>query len=345
MKKALIIGAYGGEHVGDAAILGGVLFRLKRDFNLDDFNVLSFREDRTIFWSSNLTHLNDVNVEVYDLDDFISKRNFNYDYVIYAGGPIMELPLLLSKFIYLVNEVLKRNGKFIIEGCGYGPFKSKLGKYLASKLVSKASFVSARTSVAFDNFSRSNKNVVKSFDPAFDYLDLYGRMFPVKKRNGTKIIGVNLRPTWKKYILEDQNIEVSSIDDILVNYFILYIKNNPNNIYHLVSLNSDQFGFSDLNLLSRIKHEFLYDDHVVLIEKELSIAQLCETLDLCDTFISMRFHGCIFGLARGCKVVGLDYTLGGKGKVNELLEEFGNDDSKVINISSLLREPNNFNLF
>ena len=34
MSRVLVIGAYGGEHIGDAAILGGVLLRIHRRYGV-----------------------------------------------------------------------------------------------------------------------------------------------------------------------------------------------------------------------------------------------------------------------------------------------------------------------
>ena len=47
IKRALLIGMYGGEHVGDAAILGGVLFRLHNEFGTTHAELLSHRPDHT----------------------------------------------------------------------------------------------------------------------------------------------------------------------------------------------------------------------------------------------------------------------------------------------------------
>ena len=42
-NKVLIVGAYGGEHVGDSAILGGVISELNKKYGHAEYDVLSTR--------------------------------------------------------------------------------------------------------------------------------------------------------------------------------------------------------------------------------------------------------------------------------------------------------------
>lgn len=55
INSAIVIGAYGGEHVGDAAILGGVLLRLKEKYGVTSAIIASSRPDRTQRWVSELS--------------------------------------------------------------------------------------------------------------------------------------------------------------------------------------------------------------------------------------------------------------------------------------------------
>jgi MoaA/NifB/PqqE/SkfB family radical SAM enzyme len=201
-KKVLIVGAYGGEHVGDSAILGGVISRLNRIYGNVEYDVFSTRVSRTRFWTKTLSYHDQINVV--SLKDCLQ---FTYQAVVYAGGPIMEDPIRLLKLLNLINRKRSHGSDFIIEGCGWGPFKTNFGKALAYKLVEKASSITLRDE--FPDFYL--QHAVKQ-DPAFDYLNgvdkaqdglFHERLSEILEElshNGSKVVAINLRPMWSKFV-------------------------------------------------------------------------------------------------------------------------------------------------
>ena len=65
----LIIGAYGGEHIGDTAILGGVLLRIHRRYGTTRAILMSQRPDHTRHLVPMLDTPVDVTVEAYETFD------------------------------------------------------------------------------------------------------------------------------------------------------------------------------------------------------------------------------------------------------------------------------------
>ena len=100
MNKILIIGMYGGEHVGDAAILGGVILRLQKKYNITAFDILSIRKDRTECWVENL----DIPVKINVISHKEDIESTNYDKLVLAGGPIMNIPTILINHIKIINK-------------------------------------------------------------------------------------------------------------------------------------------------------------------------------------------------------------------------------------------------
>ena len=337
MSNCLIIGAYGGEHVGDAAILGGVIHKIQQLYQINSLDILSIRVHRTERWVDGLELKDKMRVRVLDLYDSGSLSG-EYDYLVYAGGPIMDLPFQYSYFLKIINRIKKNGGKFIIEGVGYGPFKKKISKFLAKKLLQKADQITARTKEAMESITKINDNVELTRDPAFDYLEFLNKE-NIPKTDVTKV-GINLRPLWDKYNFS--SISKDEIEEKVILSIINTIEaasDKDNVVFYLVPLNSDQFGFSDLNILSRIKQQYLYNNKVILCENEFDPTSLYKLISTFDVFISMRFHGCIFGLANGyTHVVGLDYTIGKKGKVSEILSDRIN--SNCIGVEDLLSDEN-----
>ncbi|MEK7269955.1 MAG: radical SAM protein, partial [Planctomycetota bacterium] len=97
-RSALLLGNYGGEHVGDAAILGGVLLRLRNERDLQRAWVASFRPDRTRRWLSSIEPAVPVEVIPYHWDA-LRESIGTAEALVMAGGPLMELPDLLLRHL------------------------------------------------------------------------------------------------------------------------------------------------------------------------------------------------------------------------------------------------------
>lgn len=326
-----IIGMYGGGHVGDAAILGGVICRLiKQHPTATHFYVYSFRKDRTECWVSNLERLSNViSIEVVGDEADFENRLKNSQLLVWAGGPIMEIPVILTKHYRLIRKVLHFGGRFEIEGVGYGPLNGRYGKTIANRIFKSASRISVR--------SKQDAAVIQligcetygdKHDPAFDYLKLLeGQKLiiePHRKKIIDDIVGdnpymaLNLRPLWSRYGNDDSfNYEIF-IGEVVRVIDALADKGLKTIFF---PMNADQFGFSDLMVGYEIEKKISTSSHFIVWETEPTIEEVVYMLRKAKMSLCMRYHAVIFSQSQHIPTFGIDYSLDGKGKVSTLLKE------------------------
>ncbi len=349
-NKILIIGMYGGEHVGDAAILGGVILRLMKKFNSSEFEVVSIRPNRTKYWISNL-NIPDITIKTISINDLNIK---DYQALVLAGGPLMGIPTILSNHISILKQSIQQKIPFFIEGVGIGPINDSISKKLIYKIIKSANHISLRTKSDLEKITHLSNLTSESHDPAFDYLeylntkegkipDSLNTILDTKK----KIWVINLRPLWNRYSKDNDAIQenVLSVIAEIIN------ENSDNARFVFMPMNSDQFGFSDLEMAYKLNIKV----KVVAPKADFIVWETEPTIDACIALlkrasltISMRFHGCIFSLASACNTIGLDYSTRSKGKIAHLFEQQGKAEN-VLNIKSLSKEEitnsiNSFNL-
>ena len=137
-------GAYGGEHVGDAAILGGVLLRMHRDHGTERAVVVSSRPHRTARWVDCLQL--PIPVEVISNSRAARARAVACaDAVVHAGGPVMDLPELLIEHLETSEMARKAGISFAFEGIGVGPFRLRPSEATARFLLNAADHVTVRS--------------------------------------------------------------------------------------------------------------------------------------------------------------------------------------------------------
>lgn len=335
---AYVIGAYGGEHVGDAAILGGVCLRLLRDHGVSRVYVESFRPKRTLKWLSSLVLPLDVVVVEKGSSD--SQRAYaTAGMVVYGGGPLMELPFQLAKH-YRTLASARKNGKLVIvEGVGIGPLKTKLSRALVRRILSLSDHCRVRTETALCESIKMGVEAQQDQDPAFDYLNTripdFSRSDLVlnwidENTTGDLFVGINIRPLWSKYNLKYSGKSTSKVYSEFISDFsdsLIEFSNSRNGrvSFLFFPMNPDQYGFSDLDAAYDLE-EALGEQGVKLsiLEYEPGVDELLTLLERMHCVISMRFHGCIFALSiPGKNVIGIDYQIGGAGKVTEVMGDRG----------------------
>lgn len=343
-----IIGAYGGEHVGDSAILGGVILRQLARRAYDQIVVYSKRKDRTEFWIKGLDFKQSIDIHTKDYEVLNDISVGERDVLVWAGGPIMEMPQDLFEHNMTIEAFKKAGIPFEITGCGWGPFKTGYSSRLAHKVLHAASDVEMRDKYELPKEYRLNR------DPAFDYLyseyegkeewswsmqktkEFFDKIQGESKKD---LILLNLRPIWSKYNKSAKSSD--ELDDFVVQKTIEVIENMPENqIMVSVPFNTDHYGFSDMNPALAIKQickERGLESRYKVFDRELNAREMKQTLGYFKAGICMRFHACIFMRSMGIPVYGIDYTAGEKGKVAGLFKSF--DDPNVMNILNLEAQP------
>lgn len=349
MRTATIIGAYGGEHVGDAAILGGVILRLRRKFKTQKIIILSFRPDRTRKWVQSLK-IDNIEFSVIKL----SRGNLREalgrsDGLVYAGGPIMDIPVNLSFYLYASLVAARKNIPFVVEGVGLGPYKRVVSKYLTSLTLSLAQQITLRSRSNLERlpFNHQINIVGVDRDPAFDYLD-YCRSILVQVGYTArerielsllddyisvreKVLFINLRPIWSAYATKDNEGNVERIVDDLTRH-ITTVLNSLDRSWAIVFIpfNPDTYGFSDFSSFYQVIKGVSPDRDYYVVEYEPGVPMMLDMLGRCTHLLAMRFHACIFGLSSGRNVYGIDYQVGGLGKVAGLFDSIGNKNVKNV---------------
>ncbi|WP_157976707.1 polysaccharide pyruvyl transferase family protein [Parahaliea mediterranea] len=339
--SALLIGAYGGEHVGDAAILAGVIARLESQHGVRKITVASFRPDRTRAWVEKLDL--PVPVEVAPANHHAIRRLLNeHSHVVYAGGPLMELPAHLARHLFTFALAARGGVTRVIEGVGVGPLNTAFSKWCVSKLfaLSDASTIRQERSAAAKLVTLP-ANVRIGRDPAFDYLEsrstaaladcpLAGDVAQLIL-GARHCIGINLRPLWVKYSTtggeETARIEEQFIAE-LCSAMEEISRRNEGVRFIFFPMNPDQFGFSDFNPATAIERHLSrsgaepVDYRVWSAEPDPD--SILFLLSAMDAVIAMRFHACIFAMSLNkANLLGIDYQIGRKGKVSLLLESEG----------------------
>jgi len=330
-NRVLVIGMYGGEHVGDAAILGGVILRAMQKYNCNYFDVLSFRPNRTRYWVSNI-NIPDVYIEVVSRDAINFKK---YDAVILGGGPLMGIPSILSNHIEILKGTKRNNIPFFIEGVGIGPINDSVSKKLIKKIINSANQITVRTTADNKIAKGMSPISIVSYDPAFDYICYIKNRLNSPQESLKTIIEtnktiwvINLRPLWSRYSDTNNDLQEEILDVVAE----LIANNKEGKRFVFMPMNSDQFGFSDLEmaymLLLKVR-KLSPDADFVVWETEPTIDSCILLLQRASLTISMRFHGCVFSLEAGCKTIGLDYSTRSKGKITSLFEQKGIADYSI----------------
>lgn len=329
-----IIGMYGGEHVGDAAILGGVICRvLERYQTIKTIYVYSFRKDRTVCWGNNLTEISsDVEIKVLDDRNKYCKFLKECQLIVWAGGPLMELPVVLSRNFVMIQKALSYGCKFEMEGIGYGPINTRFGNIMTANILNKATRITVRSKEDLYKLESKNVkiNIQKINDPAFDYLKKIPQALRLDKDvqqevdklllidKEQKIMALNLRPLWSRYGNQSTFDYNLFIEEIVKTIKIL---SDHNIVTVFFPMNADQYGFSDLDVAYAIKEKIAVGSMFRIWETEASINSLIYLLRHVDFTLCMRFHAAIFSLSQNLTTYAIDYSLNGKGKVSTLFKE------------------------
>ncbi len=331
--RAVLIGCYGGEHVGDAAILGGVLQRLHRDFGVEHAVVASGRPHRTRRWAASLRTNTEIEVIPYEMAK-LRRALLDCDYLVFAGGPLMDLPGILISHLGTALEARRLSIPILVEGTGIGPFRFYLSRLIVRRLLEMASHVRLRTQMAVGQAEKWGLSASFLPDPAFDYLESRrdslerGEVPPSLSRllNTDKtVVGINLRPLWRKYASGHCTSKtIRRIEEQFLNRFAAGLEAGKSDVrYIFFPMNPDQYGFSDLNMAFRLADKLSDKVDFQIWEYEPNVDEVCYLLRHVAACVAMRFHACIFALHCQAPTIGIDYGIGQKTKVSELFDDHG----------------------
>jgi polysaccharide pyruvyl transferase WcaK-like protein len=343
----LVIGAYGGEHIGDAAILGGVLLRLHRRHQTEEATLVSQRPGHSARLVSMLEVPVRVSVEDYQ-QSTIPGLLAEVDAVVFGGGPLMDLPKQLVRHLYTV-ALARRHGKpFIVEGIGAGPFLRRASAWIGRRLVRMAARITVRTAVdARAPLLRGLRPVV-GLDPAFDYLETRAPALTrlpameqtaldeqLRDTQGRIVVAINVRPLRPDYTTGASATNLAGYTRFVEARFEerlaaamrqFHQTVRPAPCFVFFPMNAIQFGRSDLRSAYRLKRLLRGDVDLRVWEGDPGIDGVVALLRRVDAAITMRFHATIFAASQQRPVIGVDYRPGVRDKVAALMSDLGRGD-------------------
>ena len=347
-ESVLIIGAYGGEHIGDAAILGGVLLRLNRSYGTTEATVMSQRPGHTRHLLSMLDTPFKIDVQAYEHAN-IRERLRCVDAVVFAGGPLTDLPKQLVRHLYAVALGRQSGKPFIAEGVGPGPFGRRLSAWTARRVIRMADRISIRTSEGSRSQLMKGLSPTVSGDPAFDYLATRGASLTrlperdeqaidrlLENTAGRVVVGLNLRPIRHLFTVGaspstraefTREVEARFYERLAEGVRLFHQASSVPPCFIFVPMNAIQFGMSDLRSAYRLQRLLRGDVDLRVWEGDASldgVVAICRRLDVA---ICMRFHAAIFALSQHRRVIGIDYRVGAPDKVRALLDDVGQSEN------------------
>lgn len=338
LKRVLIIGAYGGDHVGDAAILGGVLLALNRQYGVETATLLSHRAQHTRRLADGIQ--TPVALDVLHYDSPTGVRSVSKaDAVVIAGGPMMDLPRVLVKHLAVAAEARRLKKPLIVERIGLGPFIRNTSRKASRLLLRQAAQISTRTSRSAKNEILAGLEVQVGRDPAFDYLETRKTLTLLTEEEkssvdellagteGRTLIGLNVRPIRHRWssrgtayakTAEDQFIESAAE---AMKRFSAAAASPVTFVFY--PMNPIQYGMSDLTSAYRLLELVGTAADYRIWEADPDVDGVLYLLRRLDSSLAVRFHACIFAISQGLPTIGADYYPGGGGKVCELFADLG----------------------
>ena len=345
LKSAVIIGAYGGDHIGDAAILGGTLLRLNHRYGLTRATVMSGRPEHTRRLVNGISTPVRIDVAPYRARD-VKRALAGANALVLGGGPLYGSPRVLARHLAAVAYARKRGLPFIVERIGLSRFGDPLTRWAGRHILRSAARVSVRTSGSARHPLLERLNVEVGRDPAFDYLaDRHelDRLPPTDSAaiktlladtEGSLKIGINLRATHDQWHdLSDLTQDMVDPDFMqkLAQGLIAFARRSELPVtYVYFPMNAIQLGMSDLSAAYELRRAVRGAVDLRVWETDPSLDGVIHLLRRLDAAVAMRFHAAVFGLTQNVPLIGIDYFPDG-GKVSELLGDQGRpEDASTV---------------
>ena len=338
LRSVVVIGAYGGDHIGDAAILGGVLLGLGARHGVTQATVLSHRAEHTRRLVAMLALPMRVAVEDYR-PGAVPRLLDTADALVLAGGPVVDLPRVLAKHLASAHAARVRGKPFLIERVGPGEFHHALSARVARRTFELARSVTVRSASAATHPLLHGLAVGVGRDPAFDYLATrvaLDRMAPgeregidalVAKTAGTRRIGINLRPVsddWHPRGCEHARaLRGRFLDRFCAGLAALAVQSPLPVTYVFFPMNAIQFGMSDLTAAYELHRRLGDRVRLVVFEADPTIDGVLRLLRSLDAAVVMRLHAAIFCLSQRVPVVGVDFFPDRNSKLTQLFVDEG----------------------
>ena len=348
LNSVVIIGAYGGDHIGDAAILGGTLIGLHKRYGITRATVMSGRPVHTRKLAKGLSTPVEIDVALYTAGA-VNRALTGADALVLGGGPLYGSPRILARHLAATASARRRGLPFIVERIGVASahFTDTATRWAGRRILEAASRISVRTS------DSASHPMVRSFaaevgrDPAFDYLEQHkvlDRLPEVEAAavdallegtDGSLKIGINLRPTFDRWSdlsdLSEDTVDPAYMTKLAEALPAFARASKRPVTFIFFPMNAIQLGMSDLSAAYELQRAVKGTIDLRVWEADASLDGVVHLLRRLDAAIAMRFHASIFAVTQNLPLIGLDYFAGNGGKVSELLSDLGRpEDASTV---------------
>ena len=346
LNSVVIIGAYGGDHIGDAAILGGTLLGLHTRYGVTRATVMSGRPAHTRKLAEGLSTPVEIDVAPYRASE-VRRALAEADGLVLGGGPLYGSPRILSRHLAAVSSARRRSLPFVVERIGMAFFGNAPTRWAGRRIVESAARISLRTSASARHPLMEGLTAEVGPDPAFDYLKAHEELdrLPSADAEATRgllagaenslKIGINLRPTLDRW-RDLSDLSRDTVDRIfmtkLAEGLIGFARaSNRPVTYVFFPMNAIQLGMSDLSAAYELRRAVRGAVDLRVWEADASLDGVVHLLRRLDAVIAMRFHASIFAVTQDLPLIGIDYFAGAGGKVSEMLADLGcSEDGSTV---------------
>ena len=348
LNSVVIIGAYGGDHIGDAAILGGTLIGLHKRYGITRATVMSGRPDHTRKLTDGLSTPVKIDVAAYTAGA-VNRALIGADALVLGGGPLYGSPRILARHLAATASARRRGLPFIVERIGVASahFTNAATRWAGRRILESASRISVRTSDSASHPMMRSFAAEVGRDPAFDYLEQHNVLdrLPeaeaaavdalLEDTNGSLKIGINLRPTSDRWS-DLSDLSQDSVDPAymakLAEALSAFARGSKRPVtFIFFPMNAIQLGMSDLSAAYELQRAVKGAIDLRVWEADASLDGVVHLLRRLDAAIAMRFHASIFAVTQNLPLIGLDYFAGNGGKVSELLSDLGRpEDASTV---------------
>ena len=338
LDSVVIIGAYGGDHIGDAAILGGTLLGLHRRYGVTRATVMSGRPAHTQRLAEGLS--TPVQISVAPYTAAMARRALaGADGLVLGGGPLYGSPRILARHLAATTAARRRGIPFIVERIGMAYFGNSATRWAGRQILESASRISVRTSASARHPLMAGLAADVGRDPAFDYLEERDQLDRLPTGEVEAIdrllagtekslkIGINLRPTldqWRDLSDLTRDTVDPAFMEKLAEALVTFARSSKRSVtYVFFPMNAIQLGMSDLSAAYELGRALKGQVDLRVWEADASLDGVIHLLRRLNAAMAMRFHASIFAVTQKVPLIGLDYFAGAGGKVSELLADLG----------------------